>query len=276
MTVTLTDKYSWAIAHCSTPADVTAALALPGSWPMGAQPTVYVRNDQWANLVPVGPSSPLDPSYAWDHAYWAEDPGWTNPGNGGNVTSWHDAGTQNIPLTGSSPYPTYTAADANLGNKPSLTSSSVNVYMNAVGSTVIAQPGTVVGVFYNSGTGTEGLFDSGSAGRWFWRFSDGSGKQQLYAGAGPVSYGTALGVGAYFAAITINAASSGSAINGGAFVPAGATIGTNGYGDARVPGTSGFGMAGSIAFVAFKGNGGLTPTQVGYLQSWAHTHYGFF
>jgi hypothetical protein len=30
---------------------------------------------------------------AWFHAHWAEDPAWTNPGNGVGVSSWHDSGT---------------------------------------------------------------------------------------------------------------------------------------------------------------------------------------
>lgn len=38
------------------------------------------------------PASPFDVA-AWTHAFWASDPDWTPPADGGEVTSWRDAGS---------------------------------------------------------------------------------------------------------------------------------------------------------------------------------------
>jgi hypothetical protein len=56
----LSDCYSWAIATGDSPADRSAALALPGSWPMGSLPSVWVRKDQWPALPNVGTPVSLD------------------------------------------------------------------------------------------------------------------------------------------------------------------------------------------------------------------------
>jgi hypothetical protein len=45
---------SWGIATTDTPAQMAAVLALPGSWPIGQQPSCFVRKDQWLNLA-AGP-----------------------------------------------------------------------------------------------------------------------------------------------------------------------------------------------------------------------------
>jgi IPT/TIG domain len=43
---------SWGIATSDNPtADMPAVLALPGSWPIGQQPSCFVRKDQWGNLL---------------------------------------------------------------------------------------------------------------------------------------------------------------------------------------------------------------------------------
>ena len=52
MAWTLHPAGSWGIATSSNPtADMPAVLALPGSWPMGQQPSCYVRKDQWGSLL---------------------------------------------------------------------------------------------------------------------------------------------------------------------------------------------------------------------------------
>jgi IPT/TIG domain len=52
MAWTLHPAGSWGIATSSNPAvDMPPILALPGSWPMGQQPTCYVRKDQWGSLL---------------------------------------------------------------------------------------------------------------------------------------------------------------------------------------------------------------------------------
>jgi hypothetical protein len=56
---------SWGIATTDTPADLTAALALPGSWPID-KTRLLVRRDQWGNLpTSVGPPllASMDPAF---------------------------------------------------------------------------------------------------------------------------------------------------------------------------------------------------------------------
>jgi hypothetical protein len=50
---------SWGVVTSDDPAgDLPAVLALPGSWPIGAQPQAFVRRDQWPNLIPEPPIDP--------------------------------------------------------------------------------------------------------------------------------------------------------------------------------------------------------------------------
>lgn len=58
MTWDLQRAGSWGVATTDTPADLAAALALPGSWPIGKQPKCFVRRDQWINLLPP-PTEPV-------------------------------------------------------------------------------------------------------------------------------------------------------------------------------------------------------------------------
>jgi hypothetical protein len=113
VTVTLTDRYSWGIAHCSTPAEVAACLALPGSWAMGAQPTVWVRNDQFA--AATGPPPPPVAGYV----VWFDATQITGVADGTTLASWADASGNGNTVTQGTPanQPTYsTTAHAMAGH----------------------------------------------------------------------------------------------------------------------------------------------------------------
>lgn len=80
-------------------------------------------------MIPLGvlakgnPLAPFDllTSISWYAAYWAEDPGWTNPGNGNTVTTWDDAvGSRNLTQGTAASRPTYRSSSATLNNKPAL------------------------------------------------------------------------------------------------------------------------------------------------------------
>jgi hypothetical protein len=235
---------------------------------------------------PAVPASPLDPSYAWDQAYWAENPAWTPPASGANVTVWPDAGALNISLNATNPAPTYLAADPNLGNQPSLSFfSGCNPYNGAAASN-LAQPGTVVAVFYFDGTpdpgtaATRTLFDGYGAGpRWFWRMRDGGTQQGLYAGGADVTFGAALAAGSYFVCINFNGAATAAFLNNNAPTTAPSNPGAGTLGTLTVNGNTSqatYGMNGSMAFLGLKGGGGLTPAQITQLRTWARNHYRFF
>jgi hypothetical protein len=77
---------SWGIAYCDNPAtEMAAVLALPGSWPMGAQPSAFVRNDQWKN-IPTGPTIPPVAGYT----IWYDASQMTGLADGAKVATWAD------------------------------------------------------------------------------------------------------------------------------------------------------------------------------------------
>jgi IPT/TIG domain len=62
MTWSLHPAGSWGVATTDTPSEMSAALALPGSWPWYPTGAVLVRKDQWANLVAVPEVDSIDPA----------------------------------------------------------------------------------------------------------------------------------------------------------------------------------------------------------------------
>lgn len=56
-------------------------------------------------------------SIGWAKAVWAEDPAWTNPGNGATSTTWHDAGYLGGDFTATTG-PTFRSTSASFGSRP--------------------------------------------------------------------------------------------------------------------------------------------------------------
>lgn len=77
----------------------------------------------------------FDPlSIAWHSAYWAEDPGWTNPGDGNAVTTWDDAtanGRDVTQATGTK-RPLYRASVAALNGQPALEFDGTDDFLQTV------------------------------------------------------------------------------------------------------------------------------------------------
>jgi hypothetical protein len=216
-------------------------------------------------------------SIAWDYAYWAEDPAWTPPADGGALITWRNAANPTFPLTPSGTPPTFQASDPHLGGKPSLKVGYGAAPLYTSGAPTIVQPGTVVVVFYYDATGAtiRSLFD-GSVQRWFWRMNDGGAAQGIYAGT-VVDYGAPVPAGSYFACITFNGAASSAFVNGNAPTTAPSSPGAGSFQDIYLN-TNGstnqtaYGMNGSIAFFGVKGN--MAPTDITHMQTWAKNHYG--
>jgi hypothetical protein len=74
---------SWGVATTNDPADVTAALALPGSWRIGRRKAL-IRRDQWANL---GPGSGPPTLTIVTPAFGPEDGGTACVVNGHNLAA---------------------------------------------------------------------------------------------------------------------------------------------------------------------------------------------
>lgn len=79
-------------------------------------PSVPVSS--WLNYQAFDPLAAI----GWHTAFWASDPRWANPGDGGSVSSWRDGsgnGRDAAQVTGSK-QPTYRAATAALGSRPTI------------------------------------------------------------------------------------------------------------------------------------------------------------
>lgn len=102
---------------------------------------------------------------SWVHAYWAEDPDWSKPADGGNVTSWRDGGSAADNLTPPSGTPTWHANVPHLGNRAAVRFGG-GTYMRtqAAGATTTgARTVVIVGNVSPQTTSTWTLCDGGRA-----------------------------------------------------------------------------------------------------------------
>jgi len=86
-------------------------------------------------------------SIAWHSAYWAEDPNWTNPGDGNAVTTWADAsgnGRSVTQATGTK-RPIYRSSVAGLNNQPAVDFDGTDDFLES-GSAFTATTGTLTKV----------------------------------------------------------------------------------------------------------------------------------
>lgn len=200
----------------------------------------------------------------WAICSWAEDPSWTPPSNGSPVSSWRNGGTAGTAFTASSTArPTYTAADANLNGRPSLTFDGTDDAMFMSGVTV-AQPDTIVIVGYAGGSTRR--FIDGTTQRQF--IGTSGGFWTIFAGS-TVTTDLAGNGSKHVLVVDFNGASS-TFRQDGVAASAFATPGANGLnlaGSTGGLGKSGTNfMPGGIAFVGIS-SGVLGSTDKTYLEA---------
>lgn len=95
----------------------------------------------WLNYQAFNPLTAI----GWHTAFWASDPGWSNPGAGGSVSTWRD-GTNNgrnaTQATGSK-QPTWRAATTALGSRPTVQGDGGD-YLETASFTAINSPVSAV------------------------------------------------------------------------------------------------------------------------------------
>lgn len=100
---------------------------------------------------------PLD-SISWATAFWAEDPDWSEPADGGAVSSWRDAGTNAVDL-GNQGNParnaTYRASTAAYNNKPTVEGGVNTALRQGSAFTGVSPPFTIVVVGNVAVTGSK-------------------------------------------------------------------------------------------------------------------------
>lgn len=224
----------------------------------------------------AGGGGGFDPlSITWAHAWWAEDPGWTNPGDGNAVSSWRNDGSQATAATSSGTNrPTFRSSYANLNSKPAVEFDGSNDYLDTSGAADMSQPNHVYIVGYaSSSSGTPTVFDNGTVGskRHLLRVRSGS-TLQMFAGAS-VTAGTAIGPASFQVAALFNTTSSAIRANGQSAT--GLSVGSHVLGDPRLGASESVGtpFAGALAFVGVK-DSALTTQELNDLDAWAVSHYG--
>jgi hypothetical protein len=221
--------------------------------------------------------SPLD--IAWTHAFWASDPGWTPPADGGAVSSWNDAGTGGNDLaqaTGAN-QPTYRASYANLNSKPAVEFDGTTDCLDMSGAATKTQPVTLVAVGYRTDTNAESTaFDSPDATKRIIMRprSGGSANMLMFAGT-TQRFGSALTAGFMMTGV-FNGASSSCDRNGVAQT-LGGTVGAGSYANVRLGADQGLAansfFGGALAFMAVL-DGTLTAGELSSLEAWVSSFYG--
>lgn len=239
---------------------------------------VYVKRppvtfDPMTQMPPASlpPYNPL--SITWAAAYWAEDPSWTNPGNGNAVSSWRDGSGNSrdaTQATGAN-QPLYRSSDSGLNSMPTVDFDGTNDYLATAGFT-IAQPATrVIVVRMKSVVASRHFFSTNGAGQRNDMNSDsGPITWVMYAGTQLISATVCTTVGAFLIA-EYNGVSSSLSLNGSSI--ASGDAGGQSSGDISL-GTfnGGAGTSCHIAFAALK-SGLLTAQNKADLLAWSRLHY---
>lgn len=108
----------------------------------------------------------FDPSIiTWHTAFWADDPSWSNPGDGNAVSSWRDfSGNSRTATQGTGGnQPIFRASTTNLNNRASVDFDGSNDFLVTASFTALSQPVSVVVVAeWKGGTGANDyLFNVG-------------------------------------------------------------------------------------------------------------------
>jgi hypothetical protein len=217
----------------------------------------------------------------WDQGAWyAEDPDWTNPGNGGAVSQWDDGGSglaRHMVQATSSRQPTYSAAHASFNNKPAVVVDGGDDLSTSGTFTAPTKPYSIVLVARMGSNATGILFARGATGsgigNMFWWQPDSTWRH--YGGAGTLIGAGGTPTAAHLIRVYVNDASSVIEVDGTATA---GTLGTaqniTSFGLFSAQGVS-FAPSGSA--IAFAG---LYTGNVAAHGSWAAfkadaaTHYG--
>lgn len=190
----------------------------------------------------------------WKAAYWAEDPGWTNPGDGGAVASWRDGSGNSNTITEATNKPIFRAADSNMNGKASVEFNGTSHKLRGTFTSDSAQPRSIVLVarIRSLGTSTPTILDTDTGSTkicaLFWDTTDAN-KLSLYCGSAQAKYG-ALSTGLHGIRAYVDGSSSFANLDGTTTSP-----GTN-------PGTQA--MSG-LTLGANRSSAAFTAITVGFL-----------
>lgn len=219
----------------------------------------------------------------WDQGAWyAEDPDWVTPGNGGAVSQWDDGGSglaRHMVQATSSLQPTYSAAHASFNNKPAVVVDGGDEMSTSGTLTAPTKPYSIVLIGrFASVASTTALWGRGAGGSGIGTFfvNQPTGEYRYYSGAGVLAVAGA-NTSVHLWRIYVNDASSVLEVDGSA------TAGTLGTAEA-ITSFGLFSTSGGGSAYAPSGSGlafvGVYSGDVAAHGSWstfkaeAATHYG--
>jgi hypothetical protein len=230
-----------------------------------------------ANAATAGAFDPL--SIPWHSAFWAEDPGWTNPGDGNPVTTWDDATGNGRSATQATATkrPLFRAAASVLNNQPSLEFDLTDWLAQSAFTSVATGTVVIVGAAASAAGGVFPFCDGITSGnRWLIskRIAPSSPVGfNLYSGTGFVGPGTPDQIGHLIVcefqatdSFALDGATP-STGNAGTHAVTGFTLGSSFLGASAS-------LNGHLGFFGFLETGTLTAGQKSNLLAWAQSHYG--
>lgn len=209
---------------------------------------------------------------SWHSAYWAEDPDWTNPGDGNAVSSWRDGSGNGRTVsqgTGTR-QPIYRATG--IGSQPGVQFDGTDDWL-ASSSSFTATTGDLTKVMVLKPTAT-------NSGRHFWSRGASGGRADgfvwgtawgAYSPATGIFSGGTVNTNAHLVIITFATAAE-IVVDGTQVATDSGSASLSGHTLASEPG-GGSPWAGYIAFAGLY-NGTLTSGQKADLLAWAQDHYG--
>lgn len=177
---------------------------------------------------------------SWKAAYWADDPSWTNPGDGGAVASWRDGSGNGNTISEATNKPIFRAADANMNGRGSVEFNGTSHKLRGTFGATSAQPRSIVLVarIRSLGSSTPTILDTDTGSTaicaLFWDTGN-SNKLSLYCGTAQAKYAAITanlhGIRAYVSgsasSTNVDGTTTTSATNPGTQNMSGLTLGAN-------------------------------------------------
>lgn len=244
---------------------VAATLAQSG--------TVTLSGSQSASVTSATPSGfDILNDIAWHTAFWADDPNWTNPGDGNAVAQWDDGtgNTRHATQATGGDQPIYRASVAALNSQPAVQFDGAGDFLKTATWTELSQPNTIVAVGqWTTTANASAMFDGAITSKrhllyisgGFWTMNAGANGPQVSANTDPHLF-----VARYAASPSLEVDGTGGTTQSeGSQGLTGITLGA--WGDDR------FYLPGYIAFFGVF-DGELSAGELSDIETWAADAYG--